>query len=110
MVKKAEIPHHHNAVFKFNNSAVYAGRGDLSVEFFWKFGYDSLGKYFQHLGSIVDASLDQTKSVLDKRERLQFYLDHLQKKIHDGMDKLKAIESMSEDIMKIQVNQFGLQN
>ena len=90
-------------MFKFNNSAVYAGRGEQSVEFFWKFGYNSLKKYFTHLGSITPASLDQTKTVLDKREQLQFYLDHLQKKIHDGMDKLKAIESTSNDIMTVQV-------
>ncbi len=103
-MKKAEIPHHNGAIFKFNNSAVYAGRGDQSVEFIWKFGYDSLKRYFTHLGSVTAASLDQTKSVLDKRERLQFYLDHLQKKIHDGMDKLKAIENMSQDIMTVQVS------
>ena len=103
VVKKAEIPHAEGAVFKFNNSAVYAGRGDASVEFFWKFGFDSLEKYFLHLGKVTPASLDQTKTVLEKREQLQFYLDDLQKKIHDGMDKLKAIESISMDIMTVQV-------
>ena len=103
VVKKAEIPHAEGAVFKFNNSAVYAGRGDPSVEFFWKFGFKSLDKYFLHLGKVTPASLDVTKTVLEKRDRLQFYLDDLQKKIHDGMDKLKAIESISMDIMTVQV-------
>ena len=105
VVKKAEIPHAEGAVFKFNNSAVYAGcrGGDQSIEFFWKFGFDSLEKYFLHLGRVTPASLDQTKAVLEKRECLQFYLDDLQKKIHDGMDKLKAIESISMEIMTVQV-------
>ena len=104
VVKKAEIPPCPGATFKFNNSAVYAGRGDQSVEFFWKFGYESLAKYFQHLGSVIPTSLDQTKAVLGKREQLQFYLDDLQKKIHDGMDKLKAIDTTTMEVMKLHVS------
>jgi GTP-binding protein EngB required for normal cell division len=102
VIKKAEIPHCQDATFKFNNSAVYAGKGDLSTEFFWKFGYDSLQKYFYHLGSITPASLDQTKEVLHCREELQFYLEHLRQRIDEGMDKLKSIETMTIEITRLQ--------
>ena len=78
-------------------------RGDESVKFFWNFGYDSLRKYFLHLGGITAASLDTTKMVLEKRERLQFYLEHLRQKIDNGMEKLKNIESMTIDVMRLQV-------
>ena len=46
VVKKADIPHHDEAMFKFNNSAIYASRGDESVKFFWNFGYESLRNRF----------------------------------------------------------------
>ena len=103
VVKKADIPHDDNAMFKFNNSAIYASRGDESVKFFGNFGYESLRKYFLHLGVITAASLDITKKVLEKRERLQFYLEHLRQKIDNGMEKLKNIESMTIDVMRLQV-------
>ena len=62
-----------------------------------------LRKYFLHLGGITAASLDTTKMVLEKRERLQFYLEHLRQKIDNGMEKLKNIESMTIDVMRLQV-------
>jgi GTP-binding protein EngB required for normal cell division len=102
VVKKADIPYREGSTFKFNNSAVFAARGDVSTEFFWNFGFDSLNKYFRHLGGITAASLDQTKEVLENRERLQFYLEYLRKKINDGMDKLKCIESMTIEIAQLQ--------
>ena len=104
MVKKSGLLHTDEAMFKFNNSAIYASRGDESVKFFWNFGYESLRKYFLHLGGITAASLDTTKKVLEKRERLQFYLEHLRQKIDNGMEKLKNIESMTIDVMRLQVH------
>ena len=47
-VKKEGIPYAENGVFKFNNSAVFADNiDDEATKYYWKFGFDSLRKFFQ---------------------------------------------------------------
>ena len=47
-VKKAYIPFPQNGVFKFNNSALYADSNyDEATRYYWKFGFQSLGKFFE---------------------------------------------------------------
>ena len=47
-VKKEGIPFGENGVFKFNNSAVFADNtDDEATKYYWKFGFDSLRKFFQ---------------------------------------------------------------
>ena len=102
VVKKANIPHNNETMFKFNNSAVYASRDDESTGFFWNFGYKSLEKYFDNLGKITPVSLDTTKNVLAYRDWLQYYLERLRLEIDNGMEKLQNIESVNFEIMRLQ--------
>lgn len=63
-VKKEKVPYDENAVFKFNNSAVYAKKTeDKSGRFFWDFGYDSLGAFFTHINMVEPVSLALTTEV-----------------------------------------------
>ena len=46
--KKENIPFPENGVFKFNNSAVFADDiHDMATAYYWKFGFDSLKKFFR---------------------------------------------------------------
>ena len=101
-VRKENIPFPEGGVFKFNNSAVFADNtADEATAYYWKFGFDSLRKFFRHIESIQPASLTLTKQVLDERETLHLLLDGLRKRIDNGFDQLVSIENMTKTIMQI---------
>ncbi len=101
-VRKESIPFPESGVFKFNNSAVFASNtDDEATAYYWKFGFNSLDKFFRHIGSIRPASLSLTKEVLDERETLHVLLDSLKKRIDDGFDQLTNLESMTNTIMEL---------
>ncbi len=100
-VKKEKIPFPEEGVFKFNNSAVFAGINDDSNAYYWKFGFDSLEKYFRHIQTVEPASLTLTKEVLKERETLHLLLDGLQRMISDGFETLQSIENTTRVVMEL---------
>ena len=100
-VKKENIPFPENGVFKFNNSAVFAATNNESNAYYWKFGFDSLEKYFIHIQQVQPVSLTLTKQVLQERETLQLLLKALQKWISEGFGKLENIEKISRVILEL---------
>ena len=100
-VRKENIPFPEEGVFKFNNSAVFAGINDESNAYYWKFGFDSLENYFRHIQVVEPASLDLTKEVLRDRETLRLMLDGLQRWINDGFEALVMIENTTRVVMEL---------
>ena len=100
-VEEEKIPFPKNGVFKFNNSAVFASTNTESNAYYWKFGYDSLEKYFLHLQLVQPVSLTLTKQVLQERETLQQILQALQEWISKGFGKLETIENITRVIMQL---------
>ncbi|XP_075263316.1 uncharacterized protein LOC142354844 [Convolutriloba macropyga] len=100
-VKSHRIPY--SKYFKFNNSALYASNPSNEVnEMAWLFGYTSIRDFFNHLNSVAPASLYLTKDVLQEREKLNFILGRLQSKIDDGMNKLRDVENIIDNIIVLQ--------
>jgi GTP-binding protein EngB required for normal cell division len=100
-VRKEKIPFPEEGVFKFNNSAVYAGINNESNSYYWKFGFDSLKDFFLHIQVVEPASLTLTKEVLKERETLHLHLDSLQKWINDGFEALQSIENTTRIVMEL---------
>jgi hypothetical protein len=100
-VRKEKIPFTEEGVFKFNNSAVYAGTNNESNSYYWKFGFDSLENFFRHVQMVKITSLKLTKEVLKDRETLHLRLDSLQKWINDGFEALQSIENTTRIVMKL---------
>ncbi len=100
-VRKEKIPFPEEGIFKFNNSAVYAGINEESNAYFWKFGFDSLEKFFRHIQVVQPASLTLTKEVLKERETLLLRLDGLQKWINDGFEALQSLENTTRAVMQL---------
>ncbi len=100
-VRKEKIPFPEEGVFKFNNSAVYAEVDDFSNEYYWKFGFESLEKFFKHIQGVEPASLTMTKEVLKERETLHLHLDTLRKWINDGFEDLISIEKTTQAVQKL---------
>ena len=110
-VKAANFPY--KQYFKFNNSALYAiknghsgdsddeDEGGSFEELSWKMGMDSFKKFFKkHFDQIPAQSLWQTKEVLSEREHLQLVINHVSKKIRDGLtcvDALRTEESLLKE-------------
>jgi hypothetical protein len=100
-VRKENIPFSEEGVFKFNNSAVYAGTNNESNLYYWKFGFDSLQSFFRHVQVVQPASLTLTKEVLKERETLHLHLDGLQRWINDGFEALQSIENTTRVVMEL---------
>jgi hypothetical protein len=100
-VKEANIPFSEDSIFKFNNSAVFAGPNNEANAYYWKFGFDSLEEFFQHIQVVKPVSLTLTKQVLEERETLQLLLQSLQRWISEGFGKLENIEKVSRVIMEL---------
>ena len=100
-VKREKITFPDEGVFKFNNSAVYAGHIDESNTYYWKFGFDSLDKFFLHVAVVEPASLTLTKEVLKERQNLHLLLEGLQRFINDGFETLQSIENTTRVIMEL---------
>ena len=99
-VKSHKIPY--ADFFKFNNSALFAPNPeDSHSELAWDFGYRSVEQFFDHLLRVTPTSLTQTKIVLEEREKLKILLQSLQSKIDEGMNHLKNIEAMIDQIYRL---------
>ena len=105
-----DFPYGH--YFKFNNSALYSDKhesGSDSEEsdeeeeasltrLSWKMGVKSFEKFFRKLDEVKAYSLDQTREVINAREKLQDSVQKLLEKITGGLElsgKLKDHEIKS---------------
>lgn len=96
---EAEVPH--ADVFTFNNSALYAQSKGIMTESYWKIGYESLQKFFDHLVQINVISLSLTREVLDERKKLEIILNGLQPKIQDITLKVESLRTEEEILASI---------
>ncbi|XP_065641346.1 uncharacterized protein LOC100199872 isoform X1 [Hydra vulgaris] len=100
-IKNENVPYAKEAVFKFNNSALYSSRDDKSNLYFWEAGITNLEKFFLHVKTVQPASLVLTKIVLKERENLHIYLDNVQKIIHDQFETLASMENVSKVVLEL---------
>ncbi|XP_031694982.1 uncharacterized protein LOC116377481 [Anarrhichthys ocellatus] len=96
--------------FKFNNSAVFAGKrsssdGDCDEdsddnfdEMFWKMGAKSMETFFTALDKMTTKSLVMTQEVLKERKHLETAVEGLQPQVEAGLAKLEEIKSTKEKI------------
>ena len=98
-VKQAKIPY--RSSFKFNNSALYAAnKSSQSFDsMFWQMGYTSFCDFFEHFSQAEANSLDLTREVLKKREKLETLIPKLQEQIRIGMSLLNDTKQ-EEAILK----------
>ena len=85
-----------DAIYKFNNSALFAPNdpGDDEDNFdkmFWKMGYISFKKFFSQFEKATSISLQQTREVLSERDQLQTILIGLEPQINEGLAQLNEV-------------------
>ncbi|KAL2098621.1 hypothetical protein ACEWY4_005101 [Coilia grayii] len=87
------------ALFKFNNSALFADNtGGSSDEgnfdyMFWRMGKASIAKFFTHLGTMETQSLTLTKQVLQERKHLKTTIEGVQPLIQKGLSTMEVIRT-----------------
>lgn len=102
-IKQAEIPVQ-PAVFKFNNSALYAASQRTTSEdgeedfdaMFWRMGMKSFKDFFKHFEAAEAKSLQLTREVLQEREQLEILIQDLQKQVRAGMNKMNSLRTEME--------------
>ena len=83
-----------DAIYKFNNSALFAPNDDDEDNFdrmFWKMGYVSFKKFFSQFEKATSASLQLTREVLSERDQLQTILKGLEPQINEGLAQLDVM-------------------
>ena len=79
--------------FKFNNSAIFASdREDYFIKAFFKLCMKSFEEFTRKLIKLPRKSLDQTKQVLEGRNRLEESVETLSSKLRKGLDKIEYIK------------------
>ncbi|XP_078251051.1 uncharacterized protein LOC144590061 [Rhinoraja longicauda] len=85
--------------FKFNNSAIFAQRGENDDNFdamFWKMGANSMKTFFIALNTMETRSLSLTREVLKDRKQLEVAMVGLQKQIRFGLAKLEELRKTQQ--------------
>ena len=101
-----------NAIYKFNNSALFAPNdaGDDEDNFdkmFWKMGYISFKKFFSKFEEATSVSLKLTREVLSERDRLQTILKGLEPQINEGLAQL---DEMRQEELILQQREAEIQH
>ena len=80
-VEAADVPS--KAFFKFNNSALFAAKQNDNEfdSMFWKMGVKSFEKFFDTFSNATAQSLQQSREVMQERERLETVVQGLQEVI-----------------------------
>ena len=103
VVAESEIKHNHS--FKLNNSALFADKNEESTRYMWKFGFTTLKSFFDHLDTIASVSWDDTRFVLNERERLQTLLDDVRNRVNASIQLLSAMERNIDQIKRLRQTQ-----
>ena len=91
-IKAADVPS--KAFFKFNNSALFARKTSQDDEFdsmFWKMGIKSFDEFFGTFSTAKAQSLQQTREVMQEREKLEIAVQGLQPQITAGLAKIDEL-------------------
>ena len=90
-VKAAGVPY--QAFFKFNNSALFARKSayDEFDKMFWKMGTNSFTEFFKQFSTVKTQSLQQTREVIQEREKLETIIQGLQPQIKAGLTKIDVL-------------------
>ncbi|XP_078251127.1 uncharacterized protein LOC144591088 [Rhinoraja longicauda] len=101
---KTGLPVH----FKFNNSAIFAQRGENDDNFdamFWKMGANSMKTFFIALNTMETRSLSLTREVLKERKQLEVAVVGLQIQIRIGLAKLEELRKTQQALNQHQTEQ-----
>ena len=87
--------------FKFNNSVVFEENdsADQFGKMFWKMGMDSFEIFFKKFSMISSKSLEQTKAVLEEREKIETQIEGLQIEVKKGLSKLEQLRREVQVVM-----------
>ena len=92
--------------FKFNNSALFAGKeenDESTAEVLWKMSFLSFEAFFAEFARVESVHFDLAKEVVEERNQLQTLLDGLNKEFTKGLDKIEEIREEERRYMnKIQ--------
>lgn len=92
-MKEADLPF--SSWYAFNNSALFATNDDSQCglsSMFWDMGIKSFKKFFDYLEKMPTKSLQQTKQVLNERERLEVTIQKLQPQVDAGLNKVNELK------------------
>ena len=99
-VKAAGVPY--KAFFKFNNSALFASKSadDKLIRMFWKMGTESFDEFFKQLLKAKPQSLQQTREVIQGRDKLETIIQNLQPQIQAGLLKVDELRQEKQILKK----------
>ena len=100
-IKEANIPA--NYVSKFNNSALFSkidGEDGYINKLFWEIGQRGYSHIFASVAKITPKSLVLTQNVLKERNKLYSTIEHINRKINEGIDKMGQIQQRKDMIEK----------
>ena len=96
-LKEAKLPF--GLWFPFNNSGLFAknteeGAGKSSLSpMFWEMGQKSFRSLFCQIENMQTKSLQLTKEVLERRQRLELTIQNLQLQVDAGLNKLNELKA-----------------
>ena len=95
-IKAANVPFK-NCYFKFNNSALFAGKTKTEDDFnkmFWRMGQTSFEQLFEQLSKAQCQSLQLSREVLQEREHLEVTIHGLLKHVCARLSKMDEIRKI----------------
>ncbi|EDR26952.1 hypothetical protein, conserved [Entamoeba dispar SAW760] len=82
---------------KFNNSAIYDDNtGDEFTQIFWKLGMKNFDDFIEKLKKLPKKSLEQSREVLRRRERIKAQIEGLRISLNNGISKMDEIKQYYE--------------
>ncbi|BFU21273.1 Zeta toxin/Type II/IV secretion system protein/Elongation factor Tu GTP binding domain/Septin/AIG1 family/50S ribosome-binding GTPase, putative [Entamoeba histolytica] len=82
---------------KFNNSAIYDDNTeDEFTQMFWKLGMKNFDDFITKLLNLPRISLEKSREVLKRRERIKVQLEGLRTSLNNGLSKLDEIKQIYE--------------
>ena len=86
--------------FKFNNSAIFENnKNEKFVELFWEYAMNNIKLFFEKLSALNPKSLNNTRDILNLREKIQNKISQLKIKLEQNLSLLEDLKELYK-IMK----------
>ena len=87
--------------FKFNNSAIFENnKNEKFVELFWEYAMNNIKLFFGKLSALNPKSLNNTRDILNLREKIQNKISQLKFKFESNLNILEDLKELYKKMKK----------
>ena len=87
--------------FKFNNSAIFENnKNEKYVELFWEYAMNNIKLFFEKLSALNPKSLNNTRDILNLREKIQNKISTLKLKFDENLTLLEDLKELYKKMKK----------